>query len=165
MRWRGWRQVQLLQILSKCLVVVKFRGNCVSTIVEDALPRERVGSSLATTAVSNGQVLPFVEVDCDRTRRLIAPGLAHLPSGARATLFGRALGPVLAHELYHVLARTRDHQFHGVSKPCFSSADLVGSRFRFDPVSLALMRPALQLAQGTPLPVETETATDDAAGR
>lgn len=147
------------------LVVVRFRGVCQSQAEQDQPLAD--SSSLATTAVSNGQVLPFVDVDCDRTRRLIAPALTALPSAARETLFGRALGRVLAHELYHVLAQTKDHKDHGVSKPCFRVADLVSTRFRFDAVSLAQMRPAPQLARQAqpPAPVDLDAAADDAAGR
>ena len=149
------------------LVVVRFQGTCTS-ILEDEPLRPRPLGSLANTAVSNGKVLPFVEVDCDRTRRLIASAVSPLPGSARDTLYGRALGRVLAHELYHVLAQTTEHRDRGVSKPCFRSEDLVAPRFRFDAVSLAQMRPAAQIAQHQQ-PIETEavpaSATDDAAGR
>ena len=130
------------------LVVVHFQGACRSTGTAD--PPVVEAGSLATTAVSNGQVLPFVTVDCDRIRRLVAPALAPLPSGAREIVFGRALGRVLAHELYHVLAQTTLHKFHGVSKPCFRLADLVSTGFRFDAASLVQMRPAAQLARQFP---------------
>lgn len=143
------------------LVVIQFRGACQSRVDSDVLSME--SGSLANTAVSGGQVLPFVYVDCDRTRRLMAPAIAALPRGARETLFGRALGRVLAHELYHVLAQTTDHKDQGVSKPCFRLADLVSTRFRFDAVSLAQMRPAPPIQTGRPN--EIDAAADDAAGR
>lgn len=141
------------------LVVIRFTGQC-SSRAEDADVVQRAPSttaaSLATTSVSGGQVLPFVRVDCDRTRRLIEHALAPLPSGARDTIYGRALGRVVAHELYHVLAHTTGHHAVGASKPCFSAADLLSSRFQFDPVSLAQMRPA-------PAAVQSPALTADAA--
>ena len=144
------------------LVVVRFRGACRSRAENE--PASMEAGSLAATAVSGGQVLPFVEVDCDRTRRLISPAIAGLPGGARDVLFGRALGRVLAHELYHVLAQTTDHKEQGVSKPCSRLADLVSTRFRFDPVSLGRMRPATALAAAPR--VELDAVADDAgAGR
>lgn len=142
------------------LVVIRFSGKC-SSRAEDADVAQRAAStaaSLATTSVSGGQVLPFIRVDCDRTRRLIEHALAPLPSGARDTIYGRALGRVVAHELYHVLARTTGHHAIGVSKPCFAAADLLASRFQFDPVSLAQMRPA-----PAPAPVQSPAVTADAA--
>ena len=149
------------------LVVVRFQGTCASVLEDEPLLARPVGS-LAYTAVSNGKVLPFVEVDCDRTRRLIAATVSPLPSNAREVLYGRALGRVLAHELYHVLAQTTEHKDQGVSKPCFRSEDLVSTRFRFDAVSLAQMRPATQISPRRES-IETEAvavvASDDAAGR
>jgi hypothetical protein len=47
---------------------------------------------------------------------------------------------VLAHELYHVLAQTRDHAAEGIGKPCFTAADLVSSRFEFEATSLSRLR-------------------------
>ena len=47
------------------LVVVRFRGACRSRAENE--PASMEAGSLAATAVSGGQVLPFVQVDCDRT--------------------------------------------------------------------------------------------------
>lgn len=146
------------------LVVVRFRGACSPQAEDESVPTPRQSESLATTAVSGGRVLPFVDVDCNRTRRVIAAALAPLPSGARDKMLGRALGRVLAHELYHVLAQTVEHQAGGVSKPCFGMADLLTSRFQFDAVSLAQMRPAAQLARQQVAPAApAEVVADDAA--
>lgn len=144
------------------VVVVQFRGACLSQ-GESGTPAGDT-HSLATTAVSDGQVLPFINVDCDRTRRLVSGVLANLPGGARDVLFGRALGRVLAHELYHVLAQTTAHKDQGVSKPCFRLTDLISTRFRFDPVSLAQMRPASQLS-GPARAGDNNSTADDVAGR
>jgi hypothetical protein len=145
------------------VVVIQFRGACHSR-PEGEISIAGGIRSLATTAVSDGQVLPFVQVDCDRTRQLVSSVLAGLPSGAREALYGRALGRVLAHELYHVLAQTTSHKEQGVSKPCFRLADLLSTRFRFDAVSIAQMRPAAQtVAQARP--ADADAAADDVAGR
>jgi hypothetical protein len=145
------------------LVVVKFKGACTLRVEDETAPLLQAAGSLATTAVSNGQVLPFVEVDCDRTRRLLAPAIISLPAGARQTLFGRAIGRVLAHEFYHVLAQTTVHKDQGASKPCFRMADLISANFHFDAVSLAQMRP-VQLARESQAG-DIDVAADDAAGR
>jgi hypothetical protein len=44
---------------------------------------------------------------------------------------GRALGRVLAHELYHIFANTTRHAADGVGKPAYSVADLLSADFRF----------------------------------
>ncbi len=50
------------------------------------------------------------------------------------------MGRLVAHELYHVLAQTRDHATEGIGKPCFSAADLISDRFEFEAVALARFR-------------------------
>jgi len=141
------------------LVVIQFRGTCAAGAGVPVLP----AGSLATSSVSDGQVLPFVQVDCDRTRALVTPTISKLPSAARETFFGRALGRVLAHELYHVLAQTTAHSDKGVSKACFRTADLISARFQFDPASLAQMSPARPVQATQTL--EITPAADDAAAR
>ena len=115
------------------LVIVELKGNC------SAGSAGASGSvdirSLASTAIVDGKVLPFSTVECDSLRKLMAssqPGLK---------VFGRAMGRVIAHELYHMLVQTKTHSTAGVSKSCFSAADLLAERFDFDGVSLATFRP------------------------
>jgi hypothetical protein len=75
--------------------------------------------------------------------------------------YGRALARVIAHELYHVLMRTTDHSRNGVSRSCFSTADLVSERFTFEDTVLAQLRPR---TQSSPVAVAVADA-DDATGR
>ncbi len=124
------------------IVVVNFAGNCAVESNGWSVPPASEARSLATTAISDGHVLPFVRVDCDRTLRMISPGLTNLPPAARNRAFGKALGRVVAHELYHVLANSIAHQRSGVSKPCFRPADLLAESFHFDEESVARMQPS-----------------------
>jgi len=98
---------------------------------------------LASTMVSDGVVLPFSRIDCPALTNLLAPALAREAPGQRTYYYGRAMGRLLAHELYHVLAQTRDHAENGVGKPCFTAADLVSDRFEFESVALARLRRAV----------------------
>ena len=95
---------------------------------------------LAFTAVEDGVVLPFSRIDCGAMSRVLTPLLAREAPAERAFLYGRAMARVLAHELYHVLAQTRDHAAEGIGKPCFTAADLVSSRFEFEATSLSSLR-------------------------
>jgi hypothetical protein len=97
---------------------------------------------LAVTAVEDGVVLPFSRIDCGALSRVLSRLLAHEAPAQRAFLYGRAMGRVLAHELYHVLAQTRDHAADGIGKPCFTAVDLVSSRFEFLESSLVRLRKA-----------------------
>ena len=125
------------------LVTVDFKGSCG---VNSAAPPANSGSdvrSLASTAIVDGQVLPFSTVNCDALRKVLSPTLANARRDERPAVFGRAAARVLAHELFHMLAQTKSHGVHGVSKACFGVSDLTADRFDFDAGTLALLRPAV----------------------
>ena len=89
--------------------------------------------SLGQTQMIHGQVLPFAEVRCDAVRNVIARGLRSAVASDREGLLGRALGRVLAHELYHILLRTSSHGRSGLARPSQSSSDLLSERSGFTP--------------------------------
>jgi hypothetical protein len=110
------------------LVVLKFKGSCKAE--NWPLPSNDFGTAgeshmLGSTAVVNGRVLPYGEVQCDQIRK----ALAYLPVGsdqkARQKALGLALGRVVAHELYHMLAKTTTHAEHGLAKASQSLEDLI----------------------------------------
>jgi hypothetical protein len=65
-------------------------------------------------------------VECDRVRGTL--GEAHIAGTAeeRDVLYGRALGRVLAHELFHILSGSKAHSKQGVMQKYLSAAKLVG---------------------------------------
>ena len=73
------------------LVVVRFRGRCddAPTLFGTYAP-EAQAAALASTAVSEGHVLPFSEVACDAVRRYIASGTRG--QNDYDCVLGRALG-------------------------------------------------------------------------
>lgn len=110
------------QAFSK-LVVLKFKGTCNAKAAGDETPGGDV--ALGETQVSDGHVLPFTEVQCDQIRQALAylrPGA--LPS-ERQSAMGVALGRVVAHELYHILAKTTSHAAAGLAKATQSLEELV----------------------------------------
>jgi hypothetical protein len=123
------------------LATVDFRGTC--SVTQAASPSASIPEvrSLASTAVVDGQVLPFSSVNCDALRKVLAPVFATAPRTDHPIVFGRAVARVLAHELFHMLAQTKSHGTHGVSKACFGIGDLTAERFNFDSGTLAQMRP------------------------
>jgi hypothetical protein len=112
------------------VVVSSFEGSCSS---EDAAAIPVSKGSLADTSISDGHILPFFRVDCARIVRMLGPHI-------NAAVLGRALARVIAHEIYHIVARTKDHQQTGVAKAIFSARDLKASRFELDAWSVARMR-------------------------
>jgi hypothetical protein len=109
------------------LVVARFRGNC--RWGEHAAPGKT--HTLGLTHVSDGQILPFSEVDCDKIRGIVGPELDRHNRLHTEQLFGRALGRVLAHELYHILAKTTRHAGKGVAKSTLSVNELLSGELTF----------------------------------
>jgi hypothetical protein len=93
--------------------------------------RDSDGVALGSTKVADSRVLPFSELECNRIRRSIAPLTLGTSVAEREALLGRAMGRVLAHELFHVFGNTEKHGHEGVPKTSYSSRDLVDERFEF----------------------------------
>jgi hypothetical protein len=52
-------------------------------------------------------------------------------------VLGRAMGRVLAHEVYHAVLRTPSHAAHDIAKPSLTPAELFGPELRFDSTQIA----------------------------
>jgi hypothetical protein len=126
------------------VVVMSFDGSCSMTDAAMALGKLQGSDiTLADSSVSNGDVLPFFRVDCTHLIQLLAPALRPMSVQERNAAFGRALGRVMAHEIYHIIGETRAHQTRGVAKAALSVQDLIGTTLDFDIASLTQMRPPL----------------------
>jgi hypothetical protein len=134
--WRDRDQVSSSESFAN-LVVVKFRGACK---IDPATDRDEDSGPLAFTYTSDGAILPFSEVECDRVRS----SLRHAVSGGDRTrsdlVFGRAMARVLAHELYHVLSGTESHAAKGVAQRALSGSDLIGDQLELSQDELNSMR-------------------------
>ena len=111
------------------LVVVSFKGKCQ---MEGTLPTHPETGALGWTHMSDGDVLPFSDVDCDRVRNLIGSQILGGSPADRERVFGRALGRVVAHELYHIFANTTRHASLGVAKAFYTASELVTEDFYFE---------------------------------
>jgi hypothetical protein len=140
------------------LVVVTFKGTCA---LNAAPERREASGALGWTHTSNGEVLPFADVDCDRISRLVSQGLCRLDPEDREEALGRAIGRVLAHELYHIFLRNGRHGSWGVAKPYHSSTELLAEDFRFEERESKLLRgsklmTALETAAAAEEPPKTQ---------
>jgi len=138
------------------VVVVSFIGKC---RMNDLSLRHAEPGSLGWTNLADGHTRPFSVVDCERIRKLINPLLAGVKRGDREALLGRALGRVLAHELYHVFSDSRRHASRGLCKASFTARDLLLDHPRLDEKDVdtlrkgklsRLFRPKTALAQALP---------------
>jgi hypothetical protein len=100
---------------------------------------------LAVTHMSEGRILPFVDMDVQRVARVIE----RFGGVGRAREYGRALGRVLAHELYHVLSGSVEHDSEGVAKSALNGVELVRSELSLSEGACRRIREALGL-MGTP---------------
>jgi hypothetical protein len=141
------------------IAVVELRGTCRPPEGNSYVEPAEDGASLASTAVDGNQVLPFSWIQCGTLTRFLAPSLARTAPGQRDFLYGRAMGRLLAHELYHLLANTRGHAGSGVGKSAFSARDLLGEHFTFDGSTLA----GFSIADSAF--TEPESTEDSAIGR
>jgi hypothetical protein len=120
------------------LVVGSFKGTCdvdsLSLDVPSATTRK-----LADTSISRDRILPYFTVDCIRLIRTLAPALQPMSVPLRESILGRAMARVIAHELYHILAQTADHDDVGLAKKDLSLDELTRSRFDLSPASLRRM--------------------------
>lgn len=141
------------------LAVITFKGRC---DVEGLRPHDRTPGALGWTNISDGVILPFANVDCSAVRGFIQRELLDTRTPSREATFGRALGRVLAHELYHIFANTTRHGEEGVAREFYSSHDLLAADFQFQAKeSLALLHSKAHAA----LAATTAAAIDEAKHR
>ena len=123
------------------LVVLELRGVCgMPPGIYRMEPSVDSGARLAETSISPAGVQPFSQVNCPNITRMIGPALSAEAGAQRDYLYGRALARVIAHEVYHIVMASRDHEREGIAKSRFTVADLLDETFDFDAVALAKLR-------------------------
>ena len=139
--WRMLRDVAGNEVFHE-IVVVRFQGSCEADgIKNDSLKPRFLGG----TEDEDGELLPFSKVDC---RELLAM-LSLEPSVHAGSTFhvqlllGRAMGRVLAHEVYHAVLKTARHGERGIAKSPFTGAELFGAELRFDVAQIDRLNAAL----------------------
>jgi hypothetical protein len=140
-----WRDARTSphETTSAKLIVVDLLGACGTLVGGRAGEFGSISpkfASFASTAVSEGRVLPFSSVDCASLTAALTGPLATEPGARRDYLFGRAMARVLAHEFYHVLLKTGDHAHEGIARPSFTATDLITEHFEFEHSTLARLR-------------------------
>ena len=112
------------------LVVVKFKGKCVFSPAP-YLYDER--GPMAFTYSTADEVQPFGEVACEKVAGAIRTAMWGGDYANADTLFGRALGRVLAHEVVHMLTRSGAHGKEGVARHALSGNQLIAPELRLSP--------------------------------
>ena len=107
------------------LIVVTFHGSCEMRPTPPLPPND--GAPLGYSHISNGEIIPFADVECDRVRGELRAGHGVIGPGDDRML-GRALGRVVAHELHHIIDHTRAHERTGLLRKSLSPQDLIADR-------------------------------------
>jgi hypothetical protein len=105
------------------LVVFNVSGLCSTDRPTPDQPR---GLALGSTIVSEGNILPFGRVECDRIRASIQT-VSHETAREAQQQLGQAMGRVVVHELYHMLSGSPVHTKRGVTKPGLSPFELTAN--------------------------------------
>ncbi len=112
-------EVIMARIVGKCRV--------------DAVPplHAHKPDTLGRTMVTDGRILPFMEIDCAQISGAVRRQLVGKPSSERSRLLGRAAARVLAHEVYHVMAQTHAHGRWGIAAESLTGEDLLREHLSF----------------------------------
>ncbi len=125
--------------MANLLVSVRLRGSCTIEPSErpvDSLPLRVLGQ----TEISDGKLLSYCAVNCDEVRTIIQSAVNNEAFVQMQTRLGQALGRVLAHELYHILAATTRHRSSGISKRVVTPEDLVDGVMRLEAEEVEAIR-------------------------
>ncbi len=125
------------------IVVVTLRGECdmdrpagrealSDTNRSDSNRSDFKRIALGWTHSSDGVLLPFSELACTNIRTAVTAAIPANASSRANFVLGRAMGRVLAHELYHVIAATFEHGRNGVAQQGLTPAELVAGRLELD---------------------------------
>ena len=132
------------------LAVVRLSGTCAMLpFATNMEPDSRLG----WTHVSDGVVVPFAEIDCDAIRSFLLRDLLQTKPKSRDTVYGRAIGRVVAHELLHIFTRTTAHSDHGVDHPTLTRAELMADR-----LDLIEREPGIHIVRPNSTPVQGTAA-------
>ncbi|QOY88744.1 hypothetical protein [Paludibaculum fermentans] len=121
------------------VVSLRLIGRCVP-VRPEIVRRSHV---LGFTHISDGTVLPFVEINCDTVLRVMESGSPWVTPYLPPTVFGRALGRVLVHEMLHVLTVSSAHDREGLTKPAFNRTDLTLGGLHLADAALQRLRQSL----------------------
>ncbi len=125
--WRFRDEVRLGEDVPG-LVLVRFKGAC--RMDTDPVYLDERGP-LAFTHVTDGDILPFSVVNCDKVKRATRSAMWGGDYARGNELMGRALARVVAHEIYHIAGKRHDHGKEGVFKRGLSGRDLIAESLDF----------------------------------
>jgi hypothetical protein len=129
--WRSWQQAT--RSVFDEIAVVRFNGDCEAQFWPNGVAAE---GALGTTHISDGIVLPFSDVACDKIATSVRSVVLRMERSQADMIFGRAMGRVVAHELVHIITRSTAHSHEGVAQSSLSRSDLTNDKLGLSPKDL-----------------------------
>ena len=124
------------------LVVFAMKGSCSM----DKAPMEPFNAvaeargPLGLAYESDGQVLHFGAVECDRVRECLQRVTRGQHPQEHQGEYGVALGIVVAHEIYHMIAGAKHHTKDGLTKESLSARELLDGELQIPEVVREALR-------------------------
>jgi hypothetical protein len=118
------------------LIVIRFKGDCTT-----GKPARTANGALGHTHITDGEILPFIEIDCNRLLGYLQSSPENAASDGNE--YGTALGRVVSHEIYHVIGATTRHGRRGVAKATLTVEELTEGILTFDSSESLLIRERL----------------------
>jgi hypothetical protein len=118
------------------IIMVKFKGQCRMKLLPELFDER---GPFATTQMQDGQMQSFSEVACDRVRVSVRSAMTGTQLKDGETVLGRALGRVLAHEVYHIVSKSPHHGATGVARRALTGSELTADRLQLDPKDVEKM--------------------------
>jgi hypothetical protein len=137
-----WHLGAPAQAVSGLLIVVKLVGHCDM----DGSPAYLEPGPLGWAHEVDGTMLPFSDLACDNLRGAVESAILDGNPLRGNVLLGRAMGRVLAHELYHIVADTSEHGREGVAKAALSPRELTSGPLELRASELTAVQSGLSRA-------------------
>ena len=128
------------QAVTGLLVVVKLVGQCDM----DGTPAYLEPGPLGWSHEVNGDIIPFSDLACENLRGAVEAAIAAGNPVRANVLLGRAMGRVLAHELYHIVGDTSAHAREGVAQASLSPRELTAGQLDLQPADVAAVEKGLR---------------------
>lgn len=140
--WFEWRFRSEMKngVEAENLTVATFRGSCWMDNSAEVTPRSTPGAELAYAHVTDGAILPFAVIHCERVRAAARSAMWGGDFKRSPQLMGRALARVLAHEIFHIIGNEHEQSAEGVFKQALTGSDLIAETLDFHEDDLMRLR-------------------------
>jgi hypothetical protein len=96
-------------------------------------PRRMVSGALGWVKKVDGEIQPFIHVNCERIVEMLSPQALGMDRERRNTVMAEAIARVIAHEWIHIAKQEANHDKRGVMRSQFQVSDLLADDYPIYP--------------------------------